>query len=158
MLLSSLVFLPVSCPQCSTSSVHYTTAPAAPTSVPPLFCQPRLSRVPCHPAFDRSNILHPRERVLSLSFLNFPPLFLTLNPVSLIPHLLHLPSFCVLTLSGLQREAAKNTDLITSAYLPTSEQGLCKAELTLSSGRVPACRSSRQCRSRKRCASEICVN
>lgn len=35
-----------------------------------------------HPAFDGSNGLHPREFVLSLSFLKFPPLFTTLNPIA----------------------------------------------------------------------------
>lgn len=42
------------------------------------------------PAFDGSNVLHPREFVLSLSFLKFPPLFTTLNPTAQDPHHLHV--------------------------------------------------------------------
>lgn len=43
-----------------------------------------------HPAFDGSNVLHPREFVLSLSFLKSPPLFTTLNPIAQNPDYLHV--------------------------------------------------------------------
>lgn len=92
------------------------------------------------PAFDGSNVLHPREFVLPLSFLKFPPLFTALNPIAQICYLHVHP--CSVSLPCLGSKGRQPN--IVSASFPIPEHGVCKAELTLSSVHVPARRSSMQ--------------
>lgn len=67
-----------------------------------------------HAAFDGSNVLHPREFVLSLSFLKFPPLFTTLNPIAWTPHHLHVypPSVSLPRLGSNGRQPNSSLQLV----------------------------------------------
>lgn len=77
----------------------------------------RIARLPAtpvpsslsHAAFDGSNVLHPREFVLSLSFLKFPPLFTTLNPIAWTPRHLHVyPPYVSLPRLGSNRRQSNS--------------------------------------------------